>query len=385
MLASPAGRCSTRGQRVAVAYIERRVATRREASGRTRRVVRYRVRYRDPSGRQRGETHARAVDADRRKAEIELELGNSAWRDPRHGDIPLQVWAEAWLPTRHDLRATTWARLEGVMRHQVLPHFGQVSLNKITNGNIRRWVTELLDSGLSPATVRKAVFALRQCLAAAVADDRLSHNPALQIPLPSERQKPARFLSRAEVERLVDATPPRYRALVLVGAYAGLRWGEAVGLRRQDIDLQRSRIRVTHTAVELRGIITLDNPPKTTRSVRSVPVARSVMLRIQEHLDSFVEPGSSDLVFTTVAGGPLFRSFGQTVLRDAVQAAGLEHLTFHGLRHSFVAILVAAGCNVREVSEWAGHNSVAFTLTRYGGLFDDGADAAVDRLDALLG
>jgi hypothetical protein len=57
----------------------------------------------------------------------------------------------------------------------------------------------------------------------------------------------------------------------------------------------------------------------------------------------------------------------------------------HGLRHSFVAILVAAGCNVREVSEWAGHNSVAFTLTRYGGLFEDGSDAAVDRLDALLG
>jgi hypothetical protein len=50
-----------------------------------------------------------------------------------------------------------------------------------------------------------------------------------------------------------------------------------------------------------------------------------------------------------------------------------------------VAILVAAGCNVREVSEWAGHNSVAFTLTRYGGLFEDGSEAAVDRLDSLLG
>jgi hypothetical protein len=47
--------------------------------------------------------------------------------------------------------------------------------------------------------------------------------------------------------------------------------------------------------------------------------------------------------------------------------------------------MVAAGCNVREVSEWAGHNSVAFTLTRYGGLFEDNADAAIDRLDALLG
>jgi hypothetical protein len=55
------------------------------------------------------------------------------------------------------------------------------------------------------------------------------------------------------------------------------------------------------------------------------------------------------------------------------------------LRHSFVAIMVAAGCNVREVSEWAGHNSVAFTLTRYGGLFEDNTDTAIDRLDALLG
>ena len=67
-----------------------------------------------------------------------------------------------------------------------------------------------------------------------------------------------------------------------------------------------------------------------------------------------------------------------------MQRTGLDDITFHALRHIFVAIMVAAGCNVREVSEWAGHNSVAFTLTRHGGLFEDSADAAVDRLDALL-
>jgi integrase len=66
-----------------------------------------------------------------------------------------------------------------------------------------------------------------------------------------------------------------------------------------------------------------------------------------------------------------------------VHRAGLDGFTFHGLRHSFVAIPVAAVCNVREVSEWAGHNSVACTLTRYGGLFEDGSDQAVDRLAAL--
>ena len=155
-------------------------------------------------------------------------------------------------------------------------------------------------------------------------------------------------------------------------------------LRRRDIDPLRSRIHVTSTAVQLRRQVTLDNEPKTTRSKRSVPVARSVMRRLEQHLSEFVDATIDALVFTSPAGGPLFRSCGRAVLRPAVLRAELDDISFHGLRHSFVAIMVAAGCNVREVSEWAGHNSVAFTLTRYGGLFEDSADAAVDRLDALL-
>jgi hypothetical protein len=106
----------------------------------------------------------------------------------------------------------------------------------------------------------------------------------------------------------------------------------------------------------------------------------------EEHLANFVGPEPDALVFTAPRGGPLARSlFSRRIWRPAVNRAGIPSITFHGLRHSFVAILVAAGCNVREVSERAGHNSVAFTLTRYGGLFEDGTEAAVDRLDALLG
>jgi integrase len=161
-------------------------------------------------------------------------------------------------------------------------------------------------------------------LAAAIADERIQINPASAVPLPTERQKPPRYLSPSEVERLADEMPPQYRALVLVGAYGGLRWGEAAGLRRRDIDPMRSRIRITSTAVELRA----------------------------RH-----------------AGRRTLPSWGRNVLRPAVLRAGLDDITFHGLRHSFVAIMVAAGCNVREVSEWAGHISVAFTLTRHGGLF----------------
>lgn len=229
-------------------------------------------------------------------------MATSTWHDRRRGDEPLRTWVAAWLPTRHDLRATTRVRLEVTMNRQVLPRFGDASLNDITNSDVRRWVVDLMESGLSAATTRKAVFALRQALESAIADQRLVHNAAAAVPLPSERSKPARYLSQSEVERLNAEVPPRDRALVIVGAYAGLRWGEAAGLRRRDIDPLRSRIRVTGTAVELHGQISLDNEPKTTRSKRTIPVARAVMRRIEQHLDEYVDTPSDSLAFTAPAG-----------------------------------------------------------------------------------
>src|SRR4051812_26547789 len=104
-------------------HVERRVSRRRDASGRMRETVRYRVRYRDSAGKEHSETVARRADAERRKAEIEVELARGTWRDPQRGQILLRQWVADWLPTRHDLRPTTRARLELSMAKQVLPRF----------------------------------------------------------------------------------------------------------------------------------------------------------------------------------------------------------------------------------------------------------------------
>jgi integrase len=268
------------------------------------------------------------VDVERRKAEIEVALATATWGDPGRGELSLAEWAHSWLPTRLDLRPTTWARLETTMQKQMLPHFGSVPLNRITNAMVGEWVSTLLSSGLSAATTRKAVSALRQCLAAAIADERIQINPASAVPLPTERQKPPRYLSQSEVERLVYEMPPQYRALVLVGAYAGLRWGEAAGLRRRDIDPLRSRIRVMSTAVQLRGRVTLDNEPKTTRSKRSIPVARSVMRRLEQHLSEFVDPSPRCPCVHRSGGWPTFPLVGTRCHAGggAARRVGRHHL-----------------------------------------------------------
>ena len=154
------------------------------------------------------ETFPRLADAERRRVEIAHELTTDTWHDRHCGDETLRAWVADWLPSRHDLQATTQVRLEVTMNNQVLPRFGDTALNDITNSDVRRWVVELMASGLSAATTRKAVFALRQALESAVADQRIVHNAALAIPLPSERSKPARYLSQTEVERLAAKVPP---------------------------------------------------------------------------------------------------------------------------------------------------------------------------------
>ena len=120
-----------------MASIDRREMQQRDKSGCVRTVTRYKVRYRDLTGMLHSETKRRLVDAERRKAEIELELAGGTWLDPRRGEIRLAVWAADWLLTRHDLRATTHARLATTLDCQVLPKFGSTPLAKITNGAVR--------------------------------------------------------------------------------------------------------------------------------------------------------------------------------------------------------------------------------------------------------
>jgi site-specific recombinase XerD len=129
----------------------------------------------------------------------EHEISTGTWVDPARRKVTVDEWAADWLATRGDLRTTTRARLESVVRLHVSPAFGSRRLATIGNAEIRRWVAAMSESRLSAASVRKAVFALRQMLDAAVADRRISSNPAVNVPLPAEHRVEQRFLTQRQV------------------------------------------------------------------------------------------------------------------------------------------------------------------------------------------
>jgi len=161
-------------------------------------------------------------------------------------------------------------------------------------------------------------------------------------------------------------------------------WGEAVGLTRANIDVLRSRIIVESTAIEVHGKATLGQEPKTWRSKRTIPVARSVMRRLEKYLADHVGLESDASVFTARRGGPLFRSTFAGGAAAGCRTCGPRWLH---LSRSSAQLRGPPGGRWPQRSRGlrvGRPHSVAFKLTRYGGLFDDGSNQAVDRLYALM-
>lgn len=123
----------------------------------------------------------------------------------------------------------------------------------ITQPDVQAWVAELTAREFAPATVVKAYQLLGRTLTAAVNAGMIPRSPCRAIRLPKIEREEMRFLNSAEVARLADAIGPRYRALVLLGAYGGLRMGELAGLRRGRVDLLRATVDIAEIVVEVRG------------------------------------------------------------------------------------------------------------------------------------
>jgi len=179
-------------------------------------------------------------------------------------------------------------------------------------------------------------------------------NPCTVKGAGQERTPEMRFATVVQVAALADAISPRYRALVLVAAYGGLRWGELVGLKVKRVDLLHGRVSVAEQVAEVNGRL-IPGPPKTEAGRRTVTLPALAAVALAEHLGEFAEPGPGGLGVPGPEGGYLRRSnFRRRWWLPATRAAGVEGLRFHHLRHSAPTLALAAGANTRELMERMG-------------------------------
>lgn len=176
-----------------------------------------------------------------------------------------------------------------------------------------------------------------------------------------------------------------YRALVLVGAFGGLRIGELAGLQLGDFDPLRSMIRVRRTAADVRGEVIV-GPPKTAKSTRTVVLPRSITDQLVDHVAQLDETAPDSWIFPAPEGGPIRRTaWMRRVWKRALAAADLDvELGTHTLRRSQVALLIAQGEHPKVIADRLGHTSVRTVLDVYGHLYEGADEAAAKRLDAQI-
>ena len=320
---------------------------------------RWQARYPDPTSWTRlvtaPTTFATKAEATCYLAGVRADHDRGCWVDPSAGRMLFADYAAAWLEMR-DLRPRTADLYELILRLHLTPTFGQTQLSRISPSMVRSWHATRIKSGASRGTTAKAYRLLKTILNTAVSDELILRNPCLLkgagTETPPERVPP----TLVEVEAIANAIEPRWRLLVLLAAWSGLRWGELTALTRQRIDVLHCSVRVVEQKVERKGQWQLA-PPKTAAGRRTVHLPPHLLREVEHHLDTYVGPEPDAWVFCGPLGAPLMRTNFYKAWGPARLAAGLPGLHFHDLRHLAATLAATTGATTRELMQRMGHAS----------------------------
>jgi integrase len=277
--------------------------------------------------------------------------------------------------------ARTYVNIEGRIRNHFLPFFGTMRVDNVRPTHVRSWVAGLVAAGMAPSTVKSTYLTGSQIFAQAVTDGLIARTPCRDIKLPRLRGGDEQhFLTPGQVNDLAAAISDRYRTVVYLAAYGGLRAGEIEALQVSRLNLLAGTVEVVESLTEVGGRLSV-GPTKTGRR-RVVPLPRFLCELLGEHVGRY--PSEAGFVFTAAEGGPIrHRNFMARHYKPAVVAAGLPtDVRFHDLRHTCAALLIANGRHMEEIKEHLGHSSIRVTSDRYGHLFPSAREAVADALDS---
>jgi integrase len=328
-----------------------------------------------------------------------------------------------WLQevARPKVRASTFRSYETYVRIYLIPGLGTKRLDRLTARDIRTWLNSVRTTCQccaqdhdrarpeakrrccavgdccakfpSARTIAYLHALIRAALAHAVREDLLPRNVARQVQVPAGERPEIDPLTVEEAKKLLAAArADRLHAIYAVALGVGLRRGEALGLRWEDVDLDPGVLRVRQTVQRAGGKLVFV-PPKTQRSRRAIPLLPQLVSALTEHRDRQDRERAAagqrwqehGLVFTTTIGTPieprnLNRSF--TALCDS---AGIRRIRLHDLRHTCATLLLAQGVDLRMIMEILGHSAIAVTGNLYTHVKLDTQRSALDKLTGLFG
>lgn len=380
--------------------VDRGIYKRTTADGRTR----YEIAFTDSDGRQRWRTADRLQEARDLRASLTTKVRSG--ERVTTSNATFGQFADQWLPKQTHLRPGTFALYESHLRTHLLPRFARRRLSAITVTDIASLLGEMgkgvryveRDGVLvktnrkpyKPWTVRAVLVVLDRVLGSAARDGLIPSNPCRRLeqrerPKASQRREFPK-LDRDDIGKLIAGTPERLRCLLALSVLTGVRQGEALGLRLQDIDLREGLLRIRYQ-LDRNGELV---EPKTPAARREIPLPPSLVAMLKTHkADAFAlgHAKPTDYLFCSETGEPLARHVLRRGLDTALRASGLPRLCWHDLRHVSASVLIGEGASVAYLARILGHANPSITMAVYAHEFAarEHGDAMRDRMEAAFG
>jgi integrase len=323
---------------------------------------------------------------DERRALERDSRGVEPWTAPaeRHADRwaqgeSLADYGKRWITERAGLRPRSRALYESQFGHHIEPDLGTVAVRQMTPERVRAWYAAL---GTDHPTRNRQVYSLlRSILGTAVKDGLLAANPCQITRVSAPRKREPIILEASEVGALADAMhDERYRALVLLSAWCGLRWGEVSELRRRDVGAACETLTVAR-AVSGKHI----ELPKSGKA-RTVVIPPHIRASVKHHLDGYVGAGDDALLFPGTLGGETHTDSEvfRRMFNLALASIGREGVRVHDLRHFCGTRTAQVGGTVAETMRRLGHSTVSASMT-YQAALDQRDVEIAEKLSKLAG
>lgn len=313
------------------------------------------------------------------------------------GKLTVGEYLDGWLrdSVGGTVRLQTVERHEQIVRLHLKPPLGRLKLKALAPAHVQALYRDRLDSGLAPATVQKIHVVLHKALSQAVMWHLVPHNVTEAVKAPRQTHKEIRPLNREQVKALLAAANEagdRQAALYTLAVTTGMRQGELLGLKWEDVDLEHNRLHIRRTLIRNKGRLLLGEP-KTKKSRRTIQLSNNAMHALKDHRKAQLEERMSraglwedhDLVFVTQTGTLLNpTNLTKRSFKPLLDRAGLPPIRFHDLRHTAATLLLMQSVHPKYVQELLGHANVSITLDTYSHVLPSMGNHTAKAMEAAL-
>ena len=296
----------------------------------------------------------------------------------RSDEYTVAKWLRLWyeLYAKPNIRPTTAEYYRRCIELHTIPRIGDIKLNKLTSREIQKLYKGLQENGrlrecqkrkqpgLSSSTVRGIHMMLHNALDRAVKERLILRNPTEDCIIPKLEKQEMKILHPEDMKAYLEAADKRgVLSMFYLELTSGIRKGELVALLWSDLDEKNRTISVSKQALRSpEGEITVSRP-KTENSIRKISIPQeAVTLLIQEHKK---HPDNPYMFPSPKNGGMYYPDSVVKLHMKILKDAGLEHIRFHDLRHTFATLALQNGVDVKTVSSMLGHYDAGFTLRTY--------------------